>query len=589
MKRFAGLLNRSKSKQIFTTQGSLCTDSELIGSDSNSFLAASSAPVDSPEANAARSIRLFCETASDANRDEEVLHLPVIVEAAESSPAAASAAALQIKHFLGRDYATKPAVQYNAIMLVRILSDNPGPTFTRCFDQSFVKTVKELLRGCKDHGTQQILREALDSMEVNKAHDDGVQGLIAMWRKEKGSMGRLHAPRGSRGPGGYGGHQQNNERIAQRNQLPPAHELASRVEEARNTAKILLQLIQQSPPEELVGNELVREFSERCQAAQKSMQVYINCDSPPPDDDTMLTLIETNEQLSLAGSRYQRALLTARRQMGTAPSGDRSPEAMNDGYGAFSSPPAAGQAESLFRPAAPAASAAPGNDYAHDAPVSPLLQHSHTNGYSQSSQHSNDNVYRVPSGPPPNQQHHRHTASSSSSLYASNNNPQESTSNPFLDPIEHNSNPPALAMPPPPNRKPVTESSPTTYSYNSASPTAASFQPEKAAPAHPSDTHPSQRPGIGPYHNSGITPSYLGRQGSAADGLTMHGAGNEDGYANSAVEIDGHSNVGRGGQGYNDQRNQAVSPIAEERTDRAGRRLSRVDVAGTGGLRDPRV
>lgn len=147
MKRFAGLLNRSKSKRITTTQGSFHTDNQLPGSDSNSFLAASSAPVDSPEANAARSIRLFCETASDANRDEEVLHLPVIVEAAESSPAAASAAALQIKHFLGRDYATKPAVQYNAIMLVRILSDNPGPTFTRCFDQSFVKTVKELLRG----------------------------------------------------------------------------------------------------------------------------------------------------------------------------------------------------------------------------------------------------------------------------------------------------------------------------------------------------------------------------------------------------------------------------------------------------------
>jgi hypothetical protein len=248
-------------------------------------------------------------------------------------------------------------------MLVRILSDNPGPTFTRCFDQSFVKTVKELLRGCKDHGTQQILREALDSMEVNKAYDDGVQGLIAMWRKEKGAMSRLHQPpRMSRGPGGYSsgqGYSQNNERIIQRNQLPPAHELASRIEEARNTAKILLQLIQQSPPEELVGNELVREFNERCQAAQKSMQVYINCDSPPPDDDTMLTLIETNEQLSLAGSRYQRAVLTAKRQLGTAPSETTSPEAMNDGYGAFTSPPAAGQAESLFRPA-------PANDYAED-------------------------------------------------------------------------------------------------------------------------------------------------------------------------------------------------------------------------------
>jgi hypothetical protein len=523
----------------------------------------------------------------------------VIVEAAESSPAAASAAAQQIKRFLSKDYATKPAVQYNAIMLIRILSDNPGPTFTRCFDQSFVKTVKELLRGCKDHGTQQILREALDSFEANKAYDEGAQGLIAMWRKEKGSMNRLaqpsHHARGSRGPGGYQGGQghvypQNNERIMQRNQLPPAHELASRIEEARNTAKILLQLLQQSPPEELVGNELVREFSERCQSAQKSMQVYINCDSPPPDDDTMLTLIETNEQLSLAGSRYQRAILTARRQLGTAPSGNTSPEAMNDGYGAFTSPPAAGQAESLFRPMAPAAPAALGNDYANDSPVSPILQQTRSNGHSQYPPSSNNNAYQIPSGPPPRLERHQHTPSSTSSVFVTNN-PQDGTSNPFLDPIEHARNPPPLAMPPPPTRKPVTEPSPTTYSYSSASPTTSTpgFPPEKGIPASPTETHSPQRPGIGPYHNSGITPSYMGRQNSALNGLTMHGAGSQDSYTTNAVEIDGNSNIGRNGQGYGDERNHAVSPIAGQRTDRAGRRISRVDVAGTGGLRDPRV
>jgi hypothetical protein len=76
----------------------------------------------------------------------------------------------------------------------------------------------------------------------------------------------------------------------------------------------------------------------------------------------------------------------------------------------------------------------------------------------------------------------------------------------------------------------------------------------------------------------------MGRQASALNGLTMHGA--EGSYTNTAVEIDGQSNVGRSGKGYADQ---TVSPVAEERTDRIGRRISRVDVAGTGGLRDPRV
>ena len=101
-------------------------------------------------------------------------------------------------------------------MLVRILTDNPGPTFTQGFDESFVKNVLKLLRGCKDQGTQQILREALDSIEVNKSHDEGAQGLIAMWKKEKGAVNRLNTPRMSRGPGGYqgGGFQvQHGERI----------------------------------------------------------------------------------------------------------------------------------------------------------------------------------------------------------------------------------------------------------------------------------------------------------------------------------------------------------------------------------------
>lgn len=54
--------------------------------------------------------------------------------------------------------------------------------------------------------------------------------------------------------------------------------------------------------------------------AQRSVHGYIACDNPAPDDDTMLTLIETNEQLSLAASKHQRAILQARRLMGASPS-----------------------------------------------------------------------------------------------------------------------------------------------------------------------------------------------------------------------------------------------------------------------------
>lgn len=116
---------------------------------------------------------------------EEVLHLPVIVEAAESSPNAAREAANKIRKFLSRDNYQRAYVQYNAIMLVRILADNPGQTFTRNLDSKFTVTVKYLLRDGRDMSVQQILRETLDSFESSKANDENLASLCEMWKKEK--------------------------------------------------------------------------------------------------------------------------------------------------------------------------------------------------------------------------------------------------------------------------------------------------------------------------------------------------------------------------------------------------------------------
>ena len=76
-------------------------------------------------------------------------------------------------------------VQYNAIMLVRILADNPGPSFTRNLDSKFVSTVKELLRDGRDMSVQQILRETLDTFELQKGQDETLTPLISMWQNEK--------------------------------------------------------------------------------------------------------------------------------------------------------------------------------------------------------------------------------------------------------------------------------------------------------------------------------------------------------------------------------------------------------------------
>lgn len=277
-----------------------------------------------------------------------MLHLPVIVDAAESSPAAAREAANRIRKFLAKDNFQRAYVQYNAIMLVRILADNPGKTFTKNLDAKFSITVKELLRDGRDMSVQQILRETLDSFETQKAGDETLTPLIEMWKKEKVKWGykgnavsscsdslsfllvlmAFKPPMPPRAPNApaFNANQQNYfARSHKPHGLPPPDELAQRIEEAKTSSKLLLQVVQSTPPAELIGNELIKEFVERCQSASRSVQGYIHADNPPPDEDTLLTLIETNDQLSTAISRHQRALLQARRVTGAASSSPSPP------------------------------------------------------------------------------------------------------------------------------------------------------------------------------------------------------------------------------------------------------------------------
>ena len=136
----------------------------------------------------------MCISANSLVEGEEVLHLPVIVEAAESSPTAAREAAERIRKFLSKTNFQRAYVQYNAIMLVRILADNPGKSFTKNLDTKFVITVKELLRDGVDMSVQQILRETLDTFETQKANDETLIPLREMWKKEKQKMDKRGAP-----------------------------------------------------------------------------------------------------------------------------------------------------------------------------------------------------------------------------------------------------------------------------------------------------------------------------------------------------------------------------------------------------------
>jgi hypothetical protein len=685
MKRLTSLLNRSKS-----------SDGQASSNARNST-SLETAPPDSPEANASRDIHSFCEAPSD-----EYIYLPGIVEACESSPKAAAVAASQIRKFLTREWSSKPHVQYNAIMLIRILSDNPGATFTRNFDKHFTGTVKECLRNCNDSSTQQILRETLDNLEVSKGYDEGLQLLLQMWRKEKGQQASLQhsgsVRRGGPGPyasGAQGRPQEQYEQIysngngrprqsrqlggsgGARGQLPPPAELASRVEEAKNTAKILMQLIQSTPAEELLRNELIKEFSERCQIAQKSMQSYINCDSPAPDHDTLQTLIETNEKLSLAGSRYQRAVLAARRAMGGNPSPSPPVEGVQEGGTAFAPgtissqgmPPPQGYGNSSYfqQSSMPQQRASiPTNGHeAHQAPPGPppSMLASFQQRDAQQQQQQQPQSYH----PSPMSQYSQPAAPH----HPNDHSPQseqghfQRPSDPFADPVEHEANPAPLAVEPSnygyapaPHNNPRSSvisnrsrhqprvsqafsiDAEPTYAPSShqrrdtvdlenaytgggggenqgpASPAISQPSPtltritetETAGDMTPPLSHRSQfqqhqpqRQGPGPYHSSAISPSYLGRQASAANGLTMHGAEPDEG---GVPEIDSHSDVGRndpnsatstqlsgrsGGGSSGSGRRESdgsmynVSPV-EVRTARQGRRVDGPGAAIGGGV-----
>lgn len=368
-------------------------------------------------------------------------------------------------------------------MLIRILADNPGPSFTKNLDKTFADTVKHLLRLGTDPSVAQILRETLDALERDKAFDTNLNTMFAMWKKEKGLMEnaakqfgprRLNAPGWTSSQQFQGGFSSGGSRSNSKG-LPPPVELAGRIEEARTSAKLLLQLVQSTPPTELIGNDLVKEFGERCTSAQRSIQGYIACDNPAPDDDTMLTLIETNEQLSLAASKHQRAVLQARRAMGASPTppAQQTPPiqpVVNEGLSASAVP------TSSYDPPA----TLPRNDVQATSPMESLPRDPY-----------DPLPNTAPFGAPPSQSPPAQSANNSTlppSLQAAPNRQnvvpqQQDEENPFADHYTSTYTPPT---------------NPRSNGYG----------------ASPDSYHPGYQ----------STPSYLHRQESSANNLTMHGA-----------------------------------------------------------------
>lgn len=99
----------------------------------------------------------------------------------------------------------------------------------------------------------------------------------------------------------------------QRRPSPSPENLASRLREARTSARLLQQVVDTAAPDDINGNDLMRELAERCQHASAALQSVIGGDNVARTDSVVLSSIEANDLLTSALSNYHRAAIQARR------------------------------------------------------------------------------------------------------------------------------------------------------------------------------------------------------------------------------------------------------------------------------------
>ncbi|EPE04606.1 gat domain-containing protein [Ophiostoma piceae UAMH 11346] len=348
---------------------------------------------ETPEAAAARLVRTFCM--SDVNdAGAEVALLPSIVEAAESSPQAATECARYIRKFMHRDYWARPNYVYNAIMLMRILVENPGLTFTRNMDKKFVDAVKDVLRGCEHAHVVHFLIEAMQELESKNAADEGIGRMIEMWRKEKTKSKSIYAQPPSQQV------QQSRSGFWQRPQptwqpqpqqmpmqqqpsappmmtrterrhgssatLPKPRELRRRLDEAKTTAGVLADIVNTTTPSGLLKHDLADDLVARCRRAASQVLEYLDTKDPFPDNQEMAALLSTHEVLQQTLRHYYGAVLEARKAVNIG----ETRRAEDGSIPVEMTPAGKGKANAPLSPVAAGASASASNGHSngHDSP-----------------------------------------------------------------------------------------------------------------------------------------------------------------------------------------------------------------------------
>lgn len=303
--------------------------------------------------------------------------------------------------------------------------------------------------------------------------------------------------------------------------LPSPVELANRLEEARTSAKLLSQLVANTPSTEVLDNDLVKEFADRCLSASRSIQGYMTAENPGPDNETMESLIDVNEELQQALNNEKRARLSARKELGVdARSENVSPAPEVNGSNRPPMPEPSGS-YSTQGGAFPS-----GGAYAGDS-APPLPRKPLNNGKGKARQDPDPAEYvPPPPGPPPGHPAAGYSSAAGPSRSA-NTTPASEGQDPFRDPEPAGSR----------GRAPQLE------------------EPRLAdEPFHPGFGEPTR--------------SYIGRQDSAFNKVTMHGAGygpsDQDGDKEVVSASSEYSGGGYGGSSSAATRPRNVSDLSDD-------------------------
>ncbi|KAK9479315.1 hypothetical protein V1514DRAFT_341869 [Lipomyces japonicus] len=216
--------------------------------------------------------------AATASQDHIAL-LPVIVENAEATPAAAVLAIKTLRKRLDFKHGASTVAQYNAVIVLRVLADANSPNILARLndDSKLVTAIVSLLNSNKDLSVKHLLRDTLRHFAVDMP--DAVPALAALHKDNHPTAAAAAAP--------------------------PVTEIIS---EANSSAGLLRQMLLSTPPVQLAASPLVLEFYDRCVALAAQLGTVLSANSLSLNEVTTAAVISASEEISTTLDLHKAAL-----------------------------------------------------------------------------------------------------------------------------------------------------------------------------------------------------------------------------------------------------------------------------------------